>query len=490
MPGMTPYIFTTFVPAVVNLGLGVYVWTRNPEARENRLLALACLGLSVYSFRIFEAYTRPLEIAEIIFPLLTFGPLFAGAFLSDFLLTLSRRPLLRRRWLAVLIIYGPTTFFSVGEVFTDWFFGGFKVTDAGGVVSLGGPYSLLMNIFMLALLLFAIVQALRTLFTSSDPNQKKQLLWSISGIGIGTLINLLILEESLFPQTPPQLSIVSVAFTTTLIAGTMTYTIVKHGLVPSVAELRRQRNQALLERNQALEKANRQIQEATRHKSEYLARMSHDLRTPMNAIIGYTRILLRRLKGAIDDREYRNLANIRISADNLLSLINDILDLSKIEAGRIDINLENVDLKQLATECAVSVESLVKPGVQLERQLEDVHPVYTDADRIRRVVMNLLSNALKFTEQGRITVSLKPADGWVELSVADTGSGIPVEDLPHIFDDFRQVERQGGVQTEGTGLGLAIAKKSVEMLGGTISAESEVGKGAKFTFRIKDYQPE
>jgi len=270
----------------------------------------------------------------------------------------------------------------------------------------------------------------------------------------------------------------------------MTYTIVRHGLVPSVAELRRQRNQALLERNQALEKANRQIQEATRHKSEYLARMSHDLRTPMNAIIGYTRILLRRLKGAIDDREYRNLANIRISADNLLSLINDILDLSKIEAGRIDINLENVDLKQLATECAVSVESLVKPGVQLERQLEDVHPVYTDADRIRRVVMNLLSNALKFTEQGRITVSLKPADGWVELSVADTGSGIPVEDLPHIFDDFRQVERQGGVQTEGTGLGLAIAKKSVEMLGGTISAESEVGKGAKFTFRIKDYQPE
>ena len=239
---------------------------------------------------------------------------------------------------------------------------------------------------------------------------------------------------------------------------------------------------------QQLEAQNIQIQEANRLKSDFLARMSHDLRTPMNAIIGYTRILLRQVKDILNDRQYRNLDNIQISANNLLSLINDILDLSKVEAGRIDIKPEAVDLKQLATECIASVASLVKPGVQLEQQLEDVNPTHTDADRIRRVVMNLLSNALKFTEQGRITVSSKSVEGWVELSVADTGSGIPPEDLPHIFDEFRQVESEGGKTQEGTGLGLSIAKKSVELLGGMIEVESEVGKGTKFTIRIQDYQ--
>ena len=134
------------------------------------------------------------------------------------------------------------------------------------------------------------------------------------------------------------------------------------------------------------------------------------------------------------------------------------------------------------------VESLVKPGVELKPQLADASPVHTDADRIRRVVMNLLSNALKFTEQGSITVSAKPIDAWIELSVADTSLGIPPEDLPHIFDEFRQVESEGRKTQEGTGLGLSIVKRSVELLGGTISVESEMRKGTKFTLRITDYE--
>ena len=247
------------------------------------------------------------------------------------------------------------------------------------------------------------------------------------------------------------------------------------------------RDRRLQQANRELETANREIQEATQRKSQLLASMSHDLRTPMNAIIGYTRILLRQVKDILNERQYRNLDNIQISSNNLLRLINDILDLSKIEAGRIDLKPQTVDTKQMVTECIVSVESLVKPGVHLEQQLEDVHPVHTDADRIQRVVMNLLSNALKFTEKGRITVSLKPVDEGVEVSVADTGSGIPPEDLPHIFEEFRQVGREGA-EAQGSGLGLAIVKKSVELLGGTISVESEMGEGTKFTIRIQDYQ--
>ena len=233
-----------------------------------------------------------------------------------------------------------------------------------------------------------------------------------------------------------------------------------------------------------------QIQEANKLKSDFLARMSHDLRTPMNAIIGYTRILLRKSKDALDERQYRNLENVQISANNLLTLINDILDLSKIESGRMDIKLDQVDLKPLVADCAASIESLVKPEVQLLQELGEIASVRTDPDRVRRMVMNLLSNAAKFTEMGSITLSLRAVDGWAELVVADTGIGIPESDLPHIFDEFRQADSKNGVGKEGTGLGLAIVRKSTDLLGGTIRVESEEGRGSVFTLRIKDYEEE
>jgi len=241
------------------------------------------------------------------------------------------------------------------------------------------------------------------------------------------------------------------------------------------------------EENRALKEANQRIQEESQHKSEFLSRMSHDLRTPMNAIIGYTHILVRQLEGAVGERQFRNLEDIQTSADNLLGLINEILDLSRIEAGGIELRPEMVDPATLVRECITSVAPLVRPGVEVIQELREVAPVNTDPDRLRRVVMNLLGNAVKFTERGNITVSLRPVDPGVELSVADTGVGIPAEDLPHIFAEYRQVERQVGQQFEGTGLGLAIAAKSVEILGGTISAESQVGRGTTFTLRIGDY---
>ena len=212
-------------------------------------------------------------------------------------------------------------------------------------------------------------------------------------------------------------------------------------------------NNELFGLNQELQQASERIQQANRHKSDFLARMSHDLRTPMNAIIGYTRILLRKLSGAIDERQYHNLENVQTSADHLLILINDILDLSKVEAGRMEIRPEQVDLKHLVAECTTSISSLVKPGVQLDQHVEDVAPVRTDLDRLRRILMNLLSNAVKFTEEGHITVSVQAAGDWVELAVADTGVGISSEELPHIFDEFHQVDRPGGRMQEGTGFG-------------------------------------
>jgi signal transduction histidine kinase len=240
------------------------------------------------------------------------------------------------------------------------------------------------------------------------------------------------------------------------------------------------------EQYEQIQEQNRQVQEASRLKSDFLARMSHDLRTPMNAIIGYTRILLRKSRDQLDERQYKNLENIQISADNLLALINDILDLSKIESGRMEVKLDQVEPGPLVAECCSAVESLVRPGVELHRELAAVPPLRTDPDRLRRALMNLLSNAVKFTEQGRITVSLSRAGEWTEIRVADTGIGIPAADLPFIFDEFRQAGRQKGIRKEGTGLGLAIARRSLGLLGGTIQAESEEGKGSVFTVRLQD----
>jgi len=144
-----------------------------------------------------------------------------------------------------------------------------------------------------------------------------------------------------------------------------------------------------------------------------------------------------------------------------------------------------VDVAQLANECADALESIVQQGVVLRRDLRDVGSIHSDSDRLRQVIMNLLGNATKFTEAGSITLSVKKSsDGRVELSITDTGIGIPAEDLPHIFDEFRQVERQGGEGAEGTGLGLAIAKKTVDLLGGEITATSQVGVGTTFAVKL------
>jgi len=229
---------------------------------------------------------------------------------------------------------------------------------------------------------------------------------------------------------------------------------------------------------------NRALEEASRLKSDYLARMSHDLRTPMNAIIGYTRILLRHARDDLAPRQYRNLENIRLCADNLLELLNDILDLAKIESGHLDLHLEPVDLHPLMQGCLATIEPLVKSGVEVRSELMDIGPVLTDADRLRRVLMNLLGNAVKFTETGSITLVLACRDSAVELSVEDTGVGIGAEELPHIFDEFRQVKSADPGKPEGSGLGLAIARKSVELLGGTIAVESQVGVGTRFGVRL------
>ena len=240
---MLNYAYLTFFPAVINLGLGVYAWSRNPEARENRLLALSCLGLSVYCFRTFEVNTRPFEFAERLFPLLTFGPLLAGAALSDFLLTISGRPLLPWRRLEMAVLYIPITFFSVGDIFTDWFYDGMDVADTGAYVPRAGPFSHITKYYLTILLLLVLGKAIRAIFSTDDYNRRKQLIWSVCGIGI-SVVSIIALQtllpESIIPYArSTEILTLYVTLSTNLIASTMVYAIARYGLAPSIEELRR-----------------------------------------------------------------------------------------------------------------------------------------------------------------------------------------------------------------------------------------------------------
>jgi two-component system, NtrC family, sensor kinase len=236
-----------------------------------------------------------------------------------------------------------------------------------------------------------------------------------------------------------------------------------------------------------IEDKSRQIEAANRHKSEFLANMSHELRTPLNAIIGFSEVLGERMFGELNEKQAEYTDDILSSGRHLLSLINEILDLSKVEAGRMELELATFDLP-LAIENARTFvrERATKHGINLDVTIDErLGDFVGDERKIKQILLNLLSNAVKFTpEGGRIGINARQADGSVEISVSDTGVGIAPEDQARIFEEFRQVGGDNAKKIEGTGLGLTLAKKFVELHGGRIWVESEVGKGSTFTFTL------
>jgi GAF domain-containing protein/anti-sigma regulatory factor (Ser/Thr protein kinase) len=236
-----------------------------------------------------------------------------------------------------------------------------------------------------------------------------------------------------------------------------------------------------------IEDKSRQLEAASRHKSEFLANMSHELRTPLNAVIGFSEVLLQRMFGALNDKQDEYLKDIYASGQHLLSLINDILDLSKIEAGRMELAPAPFHLPT-ALENAVTLvrERAARHGIALKLDFDPgLGEVVGDERKVKQVLLNLLSNAVKFTpEGGRVSLKAGLSDGAVEIAVTDTGIGIAPEDQAAIFEEFRQVGTDETRKQEGTGLGLTLAKKFVELHGGRIWVESEPGRGSTFTFTL------
>jgi signal transduction histidine kinase len=235
-----------------------------------------------------------------------------------------------------------------------------------------------------------------------------------------------------------------------------------------------------------IEDKSRQLEVASQHKSEFLANMSHELRTPLNAIIGFSEVLAERMFGEINGKQAEYLADILDSGRHLLGLINDILDLSKIEAGRMELNLSDFDLPNaIENTLTLMKERAHRREITLGRAIDErLTTVRADERKVKQVLLNLLSNALKFTpEGGRIDVRALTRDGGFEISVADTGVGIAPEDQATVFEEFRQVGATAKT-IEGTGLGLAISRKFIELHGGRIWVASEVGKGSTFAFAV------
>jgi signal transduction histidine kinase len=238
--------------------------------------------------------------------------------------------------------------------------------------------------------------------------------------------------------------------------------------------------------NDELGQLYQQLEAANRHKSQFLANVNHELRTPVSAIIGYARLVLRMTKGAIDPLQRENLQDLLHNAERLLNMIDSLLEFAKIEAGKMEVRVESVRVQEVIHGAASTIESMLNVDrVRLIREIaSDMPALNTDREKLRQIVLNLLDNAVKFTERGEIKIAASQQNGSLQLMVSDTGIGIEKEDLNRIFEEFHRGDSWSTKKYRGTGLGLAIVKKFVNLLGGDIRVESNVGRGSVFTVTL------
>ncbi|MFO0795408.1 MAG: ATP-binding protein, partial [Candidatus Brocadiaceae bacterium] len=241
------------------------------------------------------------------------------------------------------------------------------------------------------------------------------------------------------------------------------------------------------ERTEELQITNIELEKANKLKSEFLATMSHELRTPLNAIIGFAEVLRDEITGTLNTEQKEYIGDIHSSGQHLLNMINSILDLSKIEAGKLELHYEEFSVKEAINEVLNTIVGFSdKKDIGINTNIhEDILSISADKVKFKQIMFNLLSNAIKFTpEHGRVAIDVKRMDSHIKISVIDTGIGIKQDDMDKIFEAFRQLDSTYARKYEGTGLGLTLTKRLVELHGGKIWVKSEYGKGSSFTFTL------
>ncbi|MDX1294651.1 MAG: HAMP domain-containing sensor histidine kinase [Sulfurimonadaceae bacterium] len=251
-------------------------------------------------------------------------------------------------------------------------------------------------------------------------------------------------------------------------------------------------NEHLEKKTADLERAYAQLQELDRLKTMFIASMSHELRTPLNSIIGFTSLLIEGMVGPLEEKQLEYLKRANSSGKHLLGLVSDIIDISKIEAGRLEIMVEDFDLEVLLDEAIDSAKALVKSKpLTIEKKIDHPVTIHSDRRRVLQCVLNFLSNAVKFSEAGTVTITAQMEDNNVVISVQDRGIGISEEDLSRLFAAFERIDSHLSVQAGGTGLGLYLTKKIVEgILGGEVFVTSRLGEGSTFGMRILQSIPD
>ena len=232
---------------------------------------------------------------------------------------------------------------------------------------------------------------------------------------------------------------------------------------------------------------------ANQAKSAFLANMSHELRTPLNAVIGFSELLEQQIFGGLNGKQQTYVGNVLVSGRHLLQLVNDILDISKVEAGRMDLTCERTPIGSIVDVVRGVIAAVAaKKGINLEVEvLPGLPDVYIDPGRIKQVLYNLISNAIKFTPRGGVVrLKAKATQRNLILEISDTGVGIAKEDLPRLFRVFEQLPQPGGVRPEGTGLGLALTRRLVELHGGKVEVASDIGKGSTFSVLLPLKSPD
>jgi len=243
--------------------------------------------------------------------------------------------------------------------------------------------------------------------------------------------------------------------------------------------------QRVAERTRELREANERLMELDRMKSQFLATMSHELRTPLNSILGFTSLMREGMAGPLTDEQRRQLGFVHGSGEHLLALINDLLDLSRIESGRMDVASEPFDFAAVAAEVGANLKLLItQKGLRLEFGMPGTLPMAGDRRKCYQVLLNLANNAVKFTEHGRVRIEAEARDGWLHGCVSDTGIGIRPEQLKLLFEPFRQLDGSPRRLYEGTGLGLHLCRKLLDLMNGDIRVESQFGNGSRFCFSV------
>jgi signal transduction histidine kinase len=444
--------------AVVAVALLMLVLWQDARRRMNLLFASAMLLLAAYGIangfgRFIDAFglnpARATYVAILFYGLFVVSVFF---FASEF--TRSRRLAVRvMRVLGGIMIFASILALLTGNVLTE-------IRPAGsGDGSYVGRWTFVGQAIAVAVVLYLLVAAV-VLYRM--PDERGRSLWRAPVLMIAAMISVTVI----WPVVHIPLQAIFLA----LSALALGIPVLRYELFNPLAEV-----------NSELAHRNAELHEANRMKSQFLANISHELRTPLNSIIGYTELICNGTYGALNDTQRDRLQKVIRNGYHLLSLINDVLDLNRIETGRATLERRAITTGPLLDSVLDTIAPLAtRKGLTITRDFSDVPSVFADEARLRQIVTNIVSNAVKFTQQGGITVRAFGANDMVHFQFSDTGIGIAPDDYDKVFVEFQQLENTATREYEGTGLGLAITKKLVEMHGGRIWLDSAPGRGTTF----------